>query len=465
MAGVKTEHPSYTDMLPTWKKMRDCAIGQKAVHKAGPLYLPKLKEQSEQDYQAYKGRATFYNAFYRTVTGLKGMLFRVDPSCDLDEALAEDVTLSGIQLNTFGQMVADEVLTVGRAGVMVDYPQAPAAATKADAVTLNLRPSLGLYKAESIINWKMGRVNNQYVLTMVVLKESAVINVDEFAIETDQKKTDRYRVLDLTPQGYRQRLFSSNEKEEDVLLEEFFPTMGSQTLDYIPFAFFGIDDSTPAVFDPPLVDLADLNLSHYKTTADLEHGAHFTGLPTPVVSGYTPDENQKLYIGSQAAWVFPQPDAKAEYLEFTGQGLDSLFKLLERKELQMSMIGLRMLEAQKRAAETAEKGRLDKQGEESVLSAFADVFSQAMTRCLNWLSEWNGGGPVVYQVNKDFSVIGIDAQTMLALSQLMAAGQISHQTMFDALKKGQLYESDAEFQDEEARIREQNPVLTGTEQF
>lgn len=463
MAGVKTEHPSYTDMLPTWKKMRDCAIGQKAVHAAGPLYLPKLKEQSEQDYQAYKGRATFYNAFYRTVTGLKGMLFRVDPSCDLDEALAEDVTLSGIQLNTFGQMVADEVLTVGRAGVMVDYPQAPAAATKADAVTLNLRPSLALYRAESIINWKMGRVNNQYVLTMVVLKEAAVIDVDEFAIETDQKKTDRHRVLDLTPQGYRQRLFASNEKSEDVLLEEFFPTMGSQTLDYIPFAFFGIDDSTPTVFDPVLTDLADLNLSHYRTTADLEHGAHMTGLPTPVVSGYTAEEGQKLYIGSSSAWVFPQPDAKASYLEFTGQGLDSLFKMIEKKEQHMSIIGLRMLEAQKKATETADKSRLDKQGESSVLSAMADVFSQSMSRVLTWLSEWNGGSAVTYQINKQFTVLGIDPQMMAALSGMMAQGQISHQTLFDVLKKGDIYDGDVDFEMEEARIREQTPVLLGGE--
>jgi hypothetical protein len=41
------------------------------------------------------------------------------------------------------------------------------------------------------------------------------------------------------------------------------------------------------------------------------------------VSGYhaRKEGGEKLYIGSQPAWVFPDPNAKAAFLEFTGQGL------------------------------------------------------------------------------------------------------------------------------------------------
>jgi hypothetical protein len=76
--------------------------------------------------------------------------------------------------------------------------------------------------------------------------------------------------------------------------------------------------------DPPILDLVNLNLAHYLINADYQHGCHFTGLPTPVVSGYEAKENEKLYIGSAVAWVFPNPEAKATYLEFTGQGLGAL---------------------------------------------------------------------------------------------------------------------------------------------
>ncbi|WP_457831240.1 DUF4055 domain-containing protein, partial [Staphylococcus aureus] len=93
-------------------------------------------------------------------------------------------------------------------------------------------------------------------------------------------------------------------------------------------SFMSVDDLTPTVDLPPLVDLVDMNYAHYLVSADYEHGCHFAGLPTPVVTGYTPQNGpngeppEKLYIGSAAAWVFPQPDAKAYFLEFEGQGLD-----------------------------------------------------------------------------------------------------------------------------------------------
>ncbi|MFX5825171.1 DUF4055 domain-containing protein, partial [Acinetobacter baumannii] len=86
------------------------------------------------------------------------------------------------------------------------------------------------------------------------------------------------------------------------------------------------------------------NYAHYLVSADYEHGCHFAGLPTPVVTGYTPQNGpngeppEKLYIGSAAAWVFPQPDAKAYFLEFEGQGLDALEKNLSRKENQMAIL-------------------------------------------------------------------------------------------------------------------------------
>src|SRR6185295_1933492 len=117
-----------------------------------------------------------------------------------------------------------------------------------------------------------------------------------------------------------------------TLLSEVVPTMNGAPLDYIPFAFISPEDATPNLEDPPLIDLVDMNLSHFRNTADLEHGAHFTGLPQPWIAGYTKaTENEKLYIGGPAAWVFTDPNAKAEYLEFTGTGLGTLVDMMKAK--------------------------------------------------------------------------------------------------------------------------------------
>ena len=463
--GVSTKHAEYQAMAATWRKCRDCAAGQKAVHAAAETYLAKLKDQTKEDYAAYVARATFYNAFWRTVAGMKGLLFRDDPQIavpSVAEPMLADVTMGGVPLATFGQMLADEVMTTGRVGVLADYPATPIGTTLADAKQMNLRPTLALYKAESIINWRMGRINNQHVVTMVVLEEQHTEQAadDEFGTVGET----RYRVLDLAEGKYRVRVFRVNDKGEDEQIEpDMFPLMGNQTMGFIPFVFLGPDDTTPTVYDPPLIDLADMNLSHYRTTADLEHGAHFTGLPTPIVSGYTPEkEGEKLYIGSTAAWVFPDPQAKVTYLEFTGQGLGALERLLDRKEQQMAVLGARMLEAQKRAVESAESAAIHRKGEESILSGVASVLSQGMTRVLEWFAAFAGAaGEVKFEINKDFLPVGMTPQMLTALVQSWQGGAISSQALFENLKAGQFYEPDATFEEEEARIKSGGPVGVG----
>lgn len=457
MAGVRTQHKDYAAMVETWQKMRDCEKGQKAVHAAGVKYLPKLKDQETDDYNAYKLRATFFNAFFRTIAGLRGMMFRVEPQIEAPATLQElfsDITAGGVNLNTFSQMCADEALTVSRLGILADHPQAPPDATKADAKRLNLRPTLALYPAESIINWRTGQVNNQTVLTLVVLAETHEEH-NEFETETET----RYRVLDLTATGYRQRVYRVDDKGTDIQIGgDIFPTMNGQPMTEIPFIFIGPNDTTPTVYEPVLCDLADLNLSHYQVYADHRNCLHKLA-PTAVITGHTPEEGQRLYIGADWAWCIPSPDAKAYFLEFEGKGLGESRQELADIENRMAIMGARMLEAPKRAAEAAETAAIHRQGEQSVLAAMATTLSLGMTKALEYLAGWlSATGEVSFAINTDFLPAGISPQAMAAIQGLYTNELMSKQAVFDNLKRGQLYPADATFEDEDARIREGGPI-------
>lgn len=73
------------------------------------------------------------------------------------------------------------------------------------------------------------------------------------------------------------------------------PLMQDAPLREIPFVFLGGDCITSMVDAPLLIDLADLNLAHFRASVDYEHGCHFTDLPTPIVAGYSPTiEGEKL---------------------------------------------------------------------------------------------------------------------------------------------------------------------------
>lgn len=473
---VSTTHEEYDEMLPLWERCLVVAKGQSAVHKAGTEYLPQLSDQDNEEYTAYKTRALFFNATWRTIVGLQGMIFRKPPKLKVSavvEAMIDDITLTGKSLNMFALELTEECLKIGRVGVFIDYPTVNTdIATQADAQLENYRPMMKMYSAKAIINWKTKVYKNATVLSLVVLKECVLVPKNEFQ---DEEK-EQYRVLDLQsvvmPNGsvqtmYRVRVMHEEMKDGelvDITDSTAYPQINGKYLDQIPFQFIGVDDTNWEVDEPPLIDLVDVNLSHYRVTADYEHGCHFTGLPTPIISGYTPTDgaNEKFYIGSMTAWVFPNPGAKATYLEFTGQGLQALEKNLERKEHMMAVLGARMLEAQPSGVQSAETAAIHRGGEQSMLATVAQSISIGLENALEIFAKFAGSDEEVeFELNRDFFPIPMDALTLTAIIAGWQNGAYSYDTMFENLRSGEIVPIEADATAEQAAIKANPPPIMG----
>lgn len=74
--SVKTTSTQYDSMLSKRKRCRDFVSGGDAVKAAGELYLARLGNQKDKEYNAYKNRPVCANYTWRTIAGLEGMLFR-----------------------------------------------------------------------------------------------------------------------------------------------------------------------------------------------------------------------------------------------------------------------------------------------------------------------------------------------------------------------------------------------------
>ena len=463
--GVRTTHPDYDRLAPYWKDCRNAASGQRAMHLAGTQYLDRLVDETDKQYLARIKRSNFFNGTWRTIAGLKGMAFRVDPVAELPagvERLAMDITMSGVDLIAFASNIVEEVLEVGRVGVLVEHPQRPenvAAITLAVAERMGLRPTLQLYHAEAIRNWRYARFNNAWVLSMVTLRESHPTDEDEFGHESEE----RYRVLDLDEAGYyRQRVFRIDKFGKDELVEgSFYPMMNNQPLTYVPFIEVGATGRGDVADEPPLIDLVDANIALYQVNSDRRHGLHFTGLPTAVVAGYIPDDaNTKLHVGSTAAWVFPDPDAKAYYLEFTGKGLgESKDMSLELKQ-EMAMLGARMLADESRTgAETLGGTQIKHQGENSMLGEIASHVSSAMEWALGVFAQWAGqAGEVAFQINRQFLPLPMGPQELTALVAAWQAGAVSERELFVKLQQGEVIESGKAFDEHQAEVEIDTPA-------
>lgn len=461
--AVNEIHAAVIEWAPEWKKCRDVVRGQKAVKQGGPAYLPKLTGQDEDQYAAYKERATFYNASARTVDGLSGMAFRKDPVVKIPtaaEALTKDVDLAGVGVVRFADLCVEELIVVGFGGVLVDHPTAPEKpVSQADVQRAGLRPYMVFYCAETIYNWQFGRINNVFQLTRVVLREDVqgADPADEFKTTT----TEQYRVLDLTDPsvGYRQRIFRKNTEGQFVQFgDEVFPKINGKPIPRIPFYILNLSEAADGPSKPPIMDLVDVNLAHYRNTADLEHGVHYVGLPTPVVTGHRLDQGESLAIGAGGAWVFPSPEAKAYYLEFQGAGLSQLREVIKDKQEQMAALGARMLSPEKKAAETAETASIHRSGESAVLTSICDRVSEVLSAALLFASEWFGvSGEVSVELNTDFIPANIDPALLREVFAMLQAGRISYATFWAILQRGELVDSQKTPDEERNDIEDDGP--------
>lgn len=462
--AVNAKHPEYSKNLTKWQLMRDALAGEVAKEK----YVPKLSDQEAEEYSAYVGRAEFYNATARTQVALTGLLFAKPPKVELPETLktiAENVSLDDDTLEALAKNIANECLSVGRCGVLVDLPSVEKADySKLEAERLNLRAYATLYKAENIINWKTTKINGSNVTSLVVLAETyAEPTDDEFV---DKIKT-RYRVLDLHEGYYRQRVFSETKAGNFEVVSEIYPSANGRKLEYLPFTFFNVNDLKTSVEKPPLLDLAKVNISHFRSEVDLEHGTHFTALPTPYVTGYQGETEGKLKIGSTAVWAINSPDAKVGFLEFSGAGLSTLENRIAVKEKRMSILGARLLLDEKKTAEATETLQMRKSGENAVLTSVASTISEGIVSFLKDIAFFENiaGENLIYEINTDYNLTMIEPQLLAQIIAGIQSGDIPNEVLYDALLKGELMpETIQSYEDYQAKIEQARPQVTPSDE-
>lgn len=439
---VTTQHRGYSHVSAKWKRCRDAYGGSDAIKDAGTAYLPKLGDQNDEEYKAYKTRALWYGATKRTVQGLSGAVMRKEAAVTVkNDELKQDlenVTLTGVGLPAFAKTVIEETLQVGRCGVLCDMSDDAGIAPE------NQRPYWSFYAAEAIKNWHTEIRGGVPVLVKVVLYEESeqLKGQDEF----DYECKPQYRVLRLNADGnyevqvYRKASGGDASKDgEWIGAEATIPQRRGAPLKYIPFVFINPTSVTPDIEDPPLIDLVDVNLSHYLTSADLEHGRHFCGLPTVWATGIPAGTTMK--VGSSVVLTATDWQAKFGILEFTGQGLGALETGLENKERQMAVLGARLLEQQKPAVESNDTIVTRTAGERSILQSLCQTISQALTQVLKWHAEWKAvpvEDDMAIALNQDFVNADMPTDLLLALLQAVQSGQISWETFYFNLEKGEI---------------------------
>jgi hypothetical protein len=167
------------------------------------------------------------------------------------------------------------------------------------------------------------------------------------------------------------------------------------------------------------------------------------------------------------------PGASAGFLEYTGQGLTTFERAMDRDEKLMAILGARLLESQKRVGEAAEAIELKQSGENSILGALAACVSMSLTQVLRWAYWWNSteampddvsNEDVVIELNTDYSTRGLTANEIVAIVQAWQSGALSRDSMLDIFRRGEVLPEGRTNEEEVRLIAVGKPEPAGMQQ-
>lgn len=449
---ASTKNPTYQMYYDTWQQTRDAVKGSVAIKEKRARYLPvpdgetgsegatNLRYANEEHkgtgtlrYRNYIKRAVYTNFTGRTKNALVGAVFRKDPTIVVPaglEYLIDDATGDGLSLAQLAKDELSNLLEVGRAGFLVDYPQADDGLSAEDVDLLDLRASIVPYTAEQIINWKLDAYGGRKLLTLIVLEEDYPDDDDEFGHE----KKKQQRILRLSDEGYSQQIY----RDEMPYTEQFFPTKadGSRWME-IPFIFCGSKNNDASIDDAPLADIAEVNLAHYRNSADYEESCFITGQPTLFITTSLSAEQfaemnpNGIKLGSRAGHVLGETGSanlvQAEANNIVREAMNS--KLAE-----MVAIGARIV-TDRGQNETAEGARIRFASENSVLGDVVNNLSEALYKCIEWVGEFMGvTGETEFYLNTEFYDKSVDPQLIMSMVTLLDREIIGEADIFERLK-------------------------------
>lgn len=406
---VNTIHPDYTSYSEKWRRTRAAANSDVSSSD----FLPAdFKDSEPERYEVYRDRAYFMGVTGRTEKAMVGMVFRKAFDYELPanlEYLLEDFDGSGQSVEQVAKDCLAGLLETRRHLLLTDYPDAGEGLTAEQERQLNLRPTIASYDAEALINWRWAGVNGQRRLVLAVLKELDNKSEDEFG--HDYRVV--YRVLRLRDGVYTQQMFDDGLAP---ITDEYAPRMaGGGVFDHIPL--HGVRE----LENPPLFDIAEVNLAQYRNIADLEDSAYVVGQPmVHVDAGETSATEWKelnpdgVKFGSRKGIV-----TKGGGISLEQANENNLIRTIKQdKEQEMIMLGAQLI-TRGGQAQTAEAERLQAGAEASVLDGLVNDLSEDIEAAIEDAALFVGSDPaaVRFELNTDYWEQGLDPQTFMAVVQ------------------------------------------------
>jgi hypothetical protein len=415
--------------------VRDVAAGIQRVRGRGTRYLPKHGAEDIGDWKVRLDTAVLFNGVRRTIDGLAGMVFRRDLklSEDVNKQIAvhlENIDNAGTHIDVFARGLLADALEAGHAGILIDVPRVENGGRplmQSEERALGVRPYWVHVRKEDTFGYRTAVIAGETVLTQLVIRETSQEPDGEFG----QKEVVRYRVLQRTDSGITWKMLRIDAEADKVVVDDPGGTITNQT--EIPFVPVFGKRTGYLESSPPLLDLAETNLAHYRLLADHLYAMHLANIPVGVLIGVDPDFEIEL---GPNAWLKLPINASFKWEAHDGANFDENREQLREFKADMAAMGLSLLQIETRQAETEVAKRMNRTEQDSALASTARSLQDALEMALIFHGKFmRVDKPGTIEVNRDFENQPMTPDEIREWRESVAVGQYSVDTMWAIMAK------------------------------
>jgi hypothetical protein len=441
-------------------------------------YLPKFENETTEDYQRRRRNAPVTNIYSDISRNLASKPFSktlelAEETPDQYKKLAENIDGQGNNLHVFASETFKAGLDKGFDWILVDYTKVPPGSTLADEAGIGARPYWVRIHAERMLAVYSDFLNGNEIFVHARIYEPTVQRVDYV-----EQLVERVRIFNREPlfnedgltvgyadptwEVWEAQMIQSVDAQGKTTSTETWVMIdsGTVTIGFIPLVPFrtGRRHGTTWRIDPPLRDLAYMQIEEFQQESNLKTIKELTAFPMLTGNGVNPPADgggitigphKVLFAppsmeGRPGAWAFIEPSA--ESLNFLKNDLEALRKSM--KDLGMQPL----TDANLTVVTTANVAAKAHNAVQAWALGLKDALQQAWKFTALWLNQKDE--PLV-NVHTDF---GVDQEAGTELDALLKAegqGILSKKTVQEEFKRRGVLSDDFDPDEEEQLLAEQ----------
>lgn len=461
---VSTPSPRMAALEKKRQLCRDLMGGTTAMIDAGEKWLPKHPGESDKNYHVRLNGNILTNFLEQAIGKQVGKIFSKaiaigDNVPEPIKTICENIDRQGRGLDAFAMDVAKKAFTDGISYILADMPKVAGVKTLAEEKAAGIRPYAIHIEACCVLEVLSEMIGGIETITRVRIMECVsrpVANSWEYATVEQIRVLKRVEVQ--TETGPKvvvaYELHQKNEKKEWVMIED-----GATTLKRIALVPIYTNRCGFMEGQPPNQAIAELNLRHWRSTSEQINALSFQRFAMLSATGVGVDDT--IEVGPSKVLKSTNPNAKFDYVEPTGKGVEMGSKDLESIEKQIETASAQ-LRIERGGQVTATAAAIDSAEGNAGLKAVANGIKDSVEQLFMLFAEMlnlgdDAGGEVT--VNTDFGQAKGTPQGLQEIVKLRANGDISRKKTLEVMKwRGEIAEDfDADTNEEE--LQDEGPAL------